>query len=412
MSDESNPEEPAGEPALPESPVAQPWNPAPWATAPPEGWTSVSNDVLGSAPLAGQDPGADELAVAEPPQLKRRWLRRTLVSLVVLVTITGLVWGAMTVVDNRREERERKAVAARLAAEKKAEAAYVAAVKPLAIRLFDAVQPIQDVWDASGHRRPGYPQARDDVIQSGGSLRDLKALKSALARLRAPVAYTQAATRMTQGIDNLISAVTALTTSSHEKGNSRGRIPSFGLNFQALQDAELRWTAGVGELGATRTWPIPSENRHLARGRKAPTIGGFIMGSDFACGKAYAALELEDYRHPEKLIRSTYPKISAEFRTLAARLKSVSFPSRQRSLRHRLELGWTSLQDVATQLDAISSAFKRLDVRAYDRGYARLREAGDGLEDLALAYKSVGVDGCFHLLTVDGEDKGGSSKSA
>jgi hypothetical protein len=401
VNDDATSEPPVEDPGGPELPPVQPapWNASPWATP---------TEPSAAGPAETQVVAAEE----QPPARKRRWLRRTLVSLVVLLVVAGLVGGSLAYVDHRREVRHKKEVAARLAAEKKAAAAFLTAVKPLVVRVFDAVQPIQDVYDSGGHRRKGYEAARDDVIQHGGALRELKAVKLAIARLKAPVTYAEQADRMANHLDALIAAVTALEKSSHEKGNASGIITSYGPNFQNLESEELLWSSVVGNLDKAGTWPLPSEDRKLAHGRKAPTTGGFISGSDFACGRAYAALEFEDFKNPDKFIRSTYPKITKEFRALTTRLKAVPYPTRQRPLRHRLELGWTSLSDVATQMGAVSAAFKRRDVTAFERSFARLKEALDGMNDLALAYKSVGAEECYRLLVVDDGKKGSSSTTA
>jgi hypothetical protein len=378
--------------------VPQAWNPQPWASpAATPGFTSYESVEV---PL---------LDVPAAPVRKRRWLKRTLLSLVVLLVIGGLVGGSLAYVDHRREVQHKKEVAARLAAEKRAEAAYLAAVKPLAVRVFDVVQPIQDVYDSFGHRRPGYEFARDDVIQHGGALRELKAVKLAVSRLTAPPVFAERQDGMLRQLDRLVAAVTALEKSTHERGNSFGLIPSFGPRFQEFQTAAAIWSATLRPLDALQVWPLPSEKRELAHGRKAATVGGFIVTSDYACGKASEALEFEDFKHVEKTLRSTFPKVSKQFRLLIPTLKAAPFPTKERPLRHRLELGWTSMGDVVTQMDAMTRAFKRHDVTAFKRAASRLDQAVDGMNDLALAYRSVGATACYDLLVVDDGKKGSST---
>ncbi len=413
MSDESHPEDPAGAPEVPGAPAAQPWNPAPWATAPPDGWTSISTDPLGTGPIVTEELGVEDLSGGESPRRKRRWLRRTLMSLVVLVTITGLAWGSLAYVDHRREERERKAEVARVAAEKKATALYVAAVHPLALRVFDAVQPLQDVYDAFAHPRPGLVSARDDVIQHGGALRDLKGLKLQLDRLQPPPVYGDQVSGLAPGLQSLVAAVLELERTSHDRPDSHNYIRAYGPAFQALLDAEIRWADAVSVIDPEGLWPLPDEKRAQARGRNVPTAASFIMRSDIACGQANAALEFEDFKHPEKVVLNTFPKVSKEIRALVVQLRAVRQPTTKRAFRHRMEIGWSASVDVAKQFEAIAAAYKRRDVVAYDRSYKRLLEAIEQMEDLGRAYTSQGVSMCAGFFGADaGKSSGGSSTTA
>jgi hypothetical protein len=362
------------------------------------------------APIPGQESLWDE-APTEPPR-RHGHLRRNIAVVAIAVLALGALGGGAAAAKHQHDEKVRKErIAARIAAEKKAAEAYLVGLRPLAVRVFDAVQPIQDVYDG-GFKKPGYPEARDDVLQHGGAVRELKAVKVAFAKLKTPATYKSQATDLGEALDDLITSVTALERSSHQKPNAHGFITSFGPNFQNLLSTEIYWSSTVSTLKGTTTWPVPNENRVEARGRKAPTLGGFIASSDFACAKSWAALKYEDFKRPDRVVRTTYPKISREFRALVTRLKAAPYPSTQRPLRHRLEVGWSSTLDAANAMDAMTAAYKRQQLGALERAYDRLRTALDGLNDLALAYKTVGVSACHEFLVIDDDEKGRSSASA
>jgi hypothetical protein len=400
--------DPAGSDPGPPAP-SEPWSFEQLASEPP---VPAASDLWG-APPAPAYPWLDTSVPPQEPPRRRRRLRTVLLSLLVLLTITGLVWGGMAVADQKRKDRERREAAARVAAEKRAAAAYITALRPLVIRVFDDVQPVQDVYDAFAHPRPGLAAARDDVILHGGGLRDLKTLKVALDRLRAPTTYVSQISGLSDGLQSLVASMLELERTSHDKPDSHGFIEAFGSAFEGLLTAEVRWADAVSVLDPKGAWPLPDEKRAQARGRKVPTASSFILGSDLACGKSNAALEFEDFKRPARTVLKTYPKVSKEIRALVVQLRAVPHPARQRAFQHRLEIGWSASVDVAKEFDAVTAAYRHRDPVAYDRAFKRLLEALDQMLDLGRAYKAQGVSMCAGFFgTGDGKSKGGSSTTA
>src|SRR4051794_3823849 len=77
--------------------------------------------------------------------------------------------------------------AAAIAKEKRDVAAFRAAVSGLALGVFDAVQPIQDVVeDEAGFAQPYYPQLRNDVLDRSGAVAALADLRARLAKVVVP----------------------------------------------------------------------------------------------------------------------------------------------------------------------------------------------------------------------------------
>lgn len=379
--------------------------------SPTPGWWSTPGSPAGEP---ADEPVTTVLDVPAPedPVRRRGPLRKVLLALVVLLTIGGLVGGSLAYVDHRRDVQRREKAAARLAAQKKAEAAYRAAMRPLVLRVYDAVQPVQDVYDAFAAPVPGLLAARDDIIRHGGMVGQLKAVTAAAVKLPIPPTYTQIADDVKRALRKLTLAADALVVSTGEKGDSSGDVPSFGTGFEVMLDAEISWSAAVDALDTASTWPLPDANRVRSRGRHAPTVGGFIMGSDVACGKGNAALEFEDFKHPERAIRSTFPKISRELRATVTSLRKVPYPARQRSVRHRLEVGWGATVEAAKQIDAQTAAYRRHDRTAYLRAFRRMKTAFVGMNDLSRAYRSLGVSECVGMFDASDDDGGSSTTTA
>jgi hypothetical protein len=370
--------------------VPQAWNPQPWASpAATPGFTAF--EPVEGYPL--EEPPA--------PARKRRWLKRTLLSTLVLLVIAGLVGGSLAYLDHRREVQHKKEVAARIAAEKKAEAAYLAAVKPLAIRVFDAVQPIQDTFDAFRSLRPGLSAAREDVILHGGAAAALAAVREALAALKAPTTQTTEVQNLQLAAASLSKAVKRLRDLVPALRKPAGS-PAFPDAVDAFSDAESEWGSALRRLQRTSSLPSPYEERAFAYGRKVQTLGGYILAAELVCGRAEA--DLCDLRHPEPKDLKNLPREAKVLRTAVAELRKIPVPASKRALGRRLDVELQSTLSLAVTEEKLYAAYKKRDYNAYKRALQLWDEQDAAFRRVDSTYRSLGITTCTVFFGSD-DDK-------
>jgi hypothetical protein len=335
--------------------------------------------------------------------LKRIFLPLLIGLLAIAQVVTGLV-GASGI---RADQRHDRAVAA----EKRAVAAYRAKVQPLVVQVFDVVQPLQDASDAFDTPRPGLESARDDVLEHTGAVAALSDVTTKLKAQKAPKTLAAAGTKLASNLADLRTAAIKLAAATHAKGDAHGFVAAYGDAFDLLYSAETGWTLAVRDTfgeKATSALPLPSAARTGAAGRKTPTKGSYIHASDLACEKA-----MDDYDNlptlsAEQSIKLNAPREAAIIRRLLASLGAVPGPPADGAFVHSVRVQAKGNLAVATALEQLSSALKRLDQTAYQAAFKRYVAAFASARALSRLYKKYGVNSCAQFFDVDQAVKSGS----
>jgi hypothetical protein len=363
-------------------------DPPPSASGFEEHPPAVPGETTWWQPARAPGPMVATMPWEEPPAPKRRrWRKVLLVSLVVLLLLGGSGAGAKAYVDHRHEVAEK----ARIAAEKRAADAYVKAVRPLAIRVFDALQPIHDAFDDWGERRPGIWTATEDVVRRSGAERELVVVDKALTRLTVPVTHKRAAA-------SLETAVKGLTVSVRELGKAFvGARKADACPTCDKEDAFVAatddWVIAIARLMPTPPISAPASERTAARGRAVPTWGGFILASDLACGAAQHKLSLL----PDRSDASTYknwPALARIVRSTVASLRPLKVPASRRVPHQRLDKQLQAAAGYASTLDRAHSAVKNRSLPQLKRALAGWDEDLVAFRDLSSTYKKFGVTNC------------------
>lgn len=340
--------------------------------------------------------------VPQPPARRpggaRRRLRAVAVVLLGLAALGEAGTGAVAAV----RLHDAQVRAARAAAEKRAEARYLVAVRPLVLRVFDAVQPVQDAADAFATLRPGLGMARDDVIVHGGAVSELHAVAGQLVALVVPAPLRPKAAVLVGRLDALTSSMALLVTATSSRGDKEGYVAAFDSGFDRLDEAEMGWQSAVDDLDPSQQLPVPAQDRLYVRGRTAPTLGGFIAASDLACAKAVDGVVALPLLGPLQDVRTNFPKIAALTRLTLATLAATPLPAGQAAFRHRLQVQLEAARQIATSMDALARAATRYDVAGYLAAQRSWFATLGTSRELSRAYAAEGVSACALFFDVDG----------
>ena len=341
-------------------------------------------------------PVAEAEAPAAPGPKPRRWRRRLAVAMVGLLALGALGGGVAAAIDQHNEKVKRE----RLAALKRVEIAYVAAVKPLAVRLFDAVQPIQDSLDGFRDLKPGVSDARDDVVAHGGATGEIAAVRQAVASLKPAPTQVKKSQDLLRSIAELSAAVKKLRDVVPTLRKAGGWTEAYSSAADAFTSAEASWGLSLFNLQVNLSLPKPSARRDAALGRSVPTLGGFIIGSDLACGQGEA--DLYDIRHPKpaNAIKALPAEAKVLRRTVAA-LRKVAVPASRAALHTRLDTELQSVLSLAASEDHMYAAFKKHDYAAFKKAFDLWDEQDQAFRRLDGTYKSLGVTVCTYFFGTD-----------
>ena len=137
----------------------------------------------------------------------------------------------------------------------------------------------------------------------------------------------------------------------------------------------------------------PATNRTLARGRNAPTRGGFIQGSDLACARGLDQLDALPQRAPSMEVKD-FPAEAKILRTTTSALRGVPLPAASSALHERLLRELKGAASIASTLDRLYSAYARHSATAFKAGLTQLDAQGPTMDALHQTYASQGVSLC------------------
>jgi hypothetical protein len=325
----------------------------------------------------------------------RRAVVPALLALIVVAEISTALVGSASIRSDQRK-------AAAIAAEKRAVAAYRVALQPLAIRVFDAVQPLQDVDDAFATVAPGQLGARDDVLAHSGAVATLTAVGTSLRDVRVPKSLHSQGATLSADLAGLQTAAKALAAATTAKGDRTGFVSEFGSGFDLLLSAESNWIDALQAVyGKDLALPTPGADRSGAHGRSAPTKGGFLQQADLTCARGGVDLDRAGKITDLDTQIRYLPQHAAIIRRTGKALLALRTDAASAAFQHRLGIELKAHEAYPTALEAIVRAAKARDVNAYDAAQKDFAQATLTLRDLSRSFKAYGATVCSNYYNVD-----------
>jgi hypothetical protein len=327
------------------------------------------------------------------------------------VLITGVA-GASGIRSDRAAEQRAVAAAALQA---KQEQAFRDALRPVAERVYDHVQPLQDAFDAFDKPSPDDKAVRDDVLGHGGAADAVGRERAALAALSSPASLTKARADLDDALGKLVDVATMLTAATKQRGDKDGVVEGFEDAIPFLGVAEQAWDTAVVDLYLGKGAPPPTaasrtEGPVVKAPRPPRSKGAYLYAVDRICGSADTAFaKLPDVDDAGDFLKVA-PKEAALVRTTAGRLKAVPLPEADADRLTKEVLGpLTGFVATASALEEFAAAVRGRDRRKGTVALDHLSDAYAEQAALAKAFRSYGATVCGVDLDVKVPRKSGSS---
>ena len=328
-------------------------------------------------------------------------LRRVVAPLLIAVLALSTAAVGLVGAHGIRADQKRAAAAAALRREV---AAYRQAISPLVVRVFDAVQPMQDVdADVADYDKPGFDEATDDVLAHSGVVAAIDAVSAGLAAQRPPVTVRAAHAQLVQSLQALRAAARTLDQATRAKGDKSGYVAMYDTGYSQLSSAETGWLAAVraafGVAAASPSpLPVPTSSRLSDQGRRTPTRGGFILAADLACGRAFKESGAADaIKDAPRGLRA----YSASVRRVITSLRALPAPPADAALVSRLRVRLAEAGGVADAMTAIAAGLDAHDQAAVQRAEQRVGRFLPVARDLDRVFTGYGATVCGSYFHVD-----------
>ena len=346
------------------------------------------------------DPTSEDPTEGEPPAppSRPRWKRRLAIVLAPLLVL-GVAGTGIAVAIDQHDAKVRK----------QRTAAYVAAVTPLAYRVYDAVQPLQNSMDAWAHLRPGLWEASRDVVLKSGAREELVAVRAALLARKPPASRAAAARHLADAAQALADAVKGLEDSVRNAEEST--LCTVCLAQDTLGVAETSWSDALDELGTSQKLSEPAINDEGRRGRTTATRGGFIFQADLACAAGQEALDLLPDQTDAEAMKNMPAAAKILRRTIGA-LRAIKSPTSNQTFQHRLDVELQSATAVADTMDRLAAAYRRRDKQAFTAALSRWNLELRAMNEVKSTYAERGVSQCEDFFDASDVGAGNSSLGA
>lgn len=322
-------------------------------------------------------------------------IKKLLPWLVGLVCLAQVAVGCIAAASIRADQRK----AAAEAKDRREVAALHAALTPIALSVFDVVQPMHDVEDDPDGSADYYPQLRNDVLARTGAADAVARLQARLAQLAVPASRRAAVAALRKAMTRLVTATTQLASATHAKGDRSGYVKDFDDAFDALDAATGDWSIAVTSEFGPRRMPTPSSGRVTALGRKAPSRGGYVRLADRACGvAAVAGNELPDHQDFATFVREDLPREVAIGERMAKALSAIAPPPDAAARRLRILSG--AIDRFNGHERAMIAAQRAGDPAAFVAASRALLAGLPAMRDLSHAFQKYGATVCADVLDV------------
>jgi hypothetical protein len=305
--------------------------------------------------------------------------------------VVGSIAGAGIRDDHRK--------AAAIAKEKRDVAAFHTALMPIALGVFDTVQPLQDVLDETAFSQPYFPQLRNDVLDRSGAAAGMAALNARLTKVAVPHSRRASMASFQKGMTELVSATKLLAAATHAKGDRAGYVKAFGPAFDSLTTGSSLWVVAVTDEFGTGKVPSPSSKRYAAAGRRTSTKGGYVLAADRVCGAAFVSMDaLPNRQDPIAFVRDELPQHVVINDRVFKGLRAIAIP--RDAPTKRISTMLSAVSAFAQHERALVAAQKAQDGAVYDAAYRTLIASLPALRDLSHAFGEYGATVCRDYLDV------------
>ena len=336
------------------------------------------------------------------PQL--RPLLPALLAVAVLGTLAGGVVAAGDLRDDER--RERAAAAARRAAEaeRRATEAYRAAVTPVALAVYDVVQPLQQAY---ADLDDGDVSAIDVLVDVGVHVAGddgLKAVRPRLEAITPPARLADEHDQLLAALDELAEAAAVLAPLRRSSDESRfADVVADG--DLALDEATLSWIRPVTPVyEGAETPAVPGESG-LETGRVPRSHASYLRLAGNLCSAGIdESLDAAEGREatPEQITRSL-ARLDDRVPLLLAVPAAGSDEARVRTaIRTPLQRS----DQLGKGFRAVVAAARAGDLAGVRAGQAQVLRGETALEKAAAGYRAYGSETCS-LYLVGLEDETG-----
>lgn len=340
----------------------------------------------------------------------RRFVLPLLLSATAVATLTG---GLVSAADLRAEERrQRQLVAERRAAEaeKKAVVAYQQALTPLAVSLYDTVQPLQQAYlDLD----LGTVSAIDVLIDVGNAVAAedaLPALKASLEAMTPAPSLVNQHAQLVTALDGLIaSARTSKALESSDDGDTYTSLVAEG--DLSLDEATRDWTRPLTPIFAGATAPPVPVEAGTAGKRLPRSHPSFLRDAGNLCSAGIDALDKVRGNGGDpslEQIRAGLKELSGRIAPLA---KVQAAPADEKLVQDSIRAPLQRAVDIERGFQAAVAAAQRGDRAGLRAGRAQIARGEIAAQKAAAGYRAYGSQICgLYLVGLEDDASAGAEE--
>jgi hypothetical protein len=321
-------------------------------------------------------------------------MRARFLPVVLAVALTGILGTDVAVAVHVRAE-DRKAAA--LAAEQRAVASYRAHVRPVAERVYDEVQPVQDAIES--FQKPGtdVAQIAEDVFTHSGVAEALLARRTELARLAPPATLRAQRVRLLDALDILAAASKRLADTKIQADYS-----DFNAASSALGSGILAWSTSLTAVYADKNMPSRpvGGDTPLAK-RPAASRATLVAALDGVCSAAAdAGAGLPPIDNPRQLVQAG-PRYTRLMRNTLKGMRAVAVPASQKARVTRdISPNYTRADKLPAGIDAIVAAIVTGNATSLRSAMSALATGMRGSQALSVSLRGYGATVCADFFEI------------
>lgn len=329
-----------------------------------------------------------------------------LLSVTALGTLTG---GVASAVDLRADERQqRQALAERRAAEaeKKAVTAYQQALTPVAVTVYDTVQPLQQAYTDLDVGTVSAIDVLIDVGKAVAAADGLPAVKAQLAALTPAPSLTEEHDRLVAAVDDLLAAAgTSQVLDDSDDEDSYNRLIADG--DLSLDEATRDWTRPLTPVYAGAAAP-PAPLEAGTAGKRVPqSHPSFLREAGNLCSTGIDQLEKVRGNSDDPSLE----QIRAGLRELTGRVGPLvdvkAAPADEKSVQDSIRTPLQRTVEIEKGFAAALDAARRGDQAAVRAGQAQIARGEIAAEKAAAGYRAYGSQICgLYLVGLEDDASG------
>lgn len=327
-----------------------------------------------------------------------------------LATVGTLTGGLATAADLRADERRERAAAAEQRAqeqERQAVAAYQQALMPIAVAVFDVVQPLQQAYTDLDDGEVSAVDVLIDVGNHVASPEGVPALRSRLEAVQPPASLADEHQLLLTAAEDLAAAARGVKPLD-DSDDASSYASTIAKGDLALDEATRDWIRPLTPVyeGATAP-PIPVEAG--TDGRRAPlSRASYLREAGNLCSDGIDAFDKTGSAKPKPSLE----EIRAGLKELTARvprLAAVKAPTADdRRVRDSIRAPLKRTVELGQGFERAIAGVRRGDRAAIRAGEAQLVRGEVAAEKAAAGYRAYGSQLCaLYLVGLDEDQRPG-----